>query len=76
MASNQCHLAISSDKIDFLDLFTRKNSVITNMVVNEHSVITNRFLRHIGHFVTQINPDIKVVTNKNSRSQPVRYNQV
>ncbi len=37
------------------------NSVITNSVVNEHSVITNRFLGQIGQFTTQSNP---VVTNK------------
>ncbi len=31
---------------------------IYNPVVNEHSVITTRFLSQIGHFSTQINPVI------------------
>ncbi len=50
------------------------NSVITNSVVNEHLVITNRFQEQFGHFTTQINP---VITNpgynKNGRSRAVRY---
>ncbi len=41
------------------------NSVLTNLVINEHSVITNRFLSQIGHFSVQINP---VIINKNDRS--------
>jgi hypothetical protein len=49
------------------------NSVITNSVVNEHSVITNRFLVQIGYNSTQMNP---VITNKNDRSRAVRYNRV
>ncbi len=40
------------------------NSVITNSVVNEHSVITNTFWSQIVHFSTQIDPLIK---NKNDR---------
>ncbi len=40
------------------------NSVITNSVVNEHPVITNRFLGQIGH--TQINP---VITNRGYNEQ-------
>ncbi len=42
-------------------------------VVNEHSVITNRFLGKIGYISTQINP---VITNKIGLSQAVRYNRV
>jgi hypothetical protein len=42
------------------------NSVITNSVVNEHSVITNRFLSKIGQFSTQINP---VITNPGYKEQ-------
>ncbi len=34
------------------------NSVITNSVVNDHSVNTNRILSQISHFSAQINPDI------------------
>ncbi len=34
------------------------NSVVTNSVVNEHSVITNSFWIQIGHFSAQINPFI------------------
>ncbi len=49
------------------------NSVITNSVVDEHSVITNSLWSQISHFCTKINP---VITNKNARSQAVRYNQV
>ncbi len=49
------------------------NSDITNSVVYKHSVITNRFLSQIGYFSTQIKP---VITNKNGRSQAVRYNWV
>ncbi len=48
------------------------NSVITNLVVNEH-VITNRFLGQIGHFSTQMNP---VITDVNGRSRAIRYNRV
>jgi hypothetical protein len=51
----------------------QSNSVITNSVINEHSVITNRFESHIGHFNSQNNP---VITNKNGRSLTVRYNRV
>ncbi len=50
------------------------NSVITNSVVNEHSVITNRIWRQINHFSTKIDP---VATNRNGRSGRVfRYNRV
>ncbi len=42
------------------------NSVETNPVVNEHSVITNRFTSQIGHFSTQINPLI---------TSPYSYNE-
>ncbi len=41
------------------------NSVVTNSVVNEHPVITNRCLGQIGHFTTKINP---VITNPSSIS--------
>jgi hypothetical protein len=49
-----------------------------------NSVITNIFLCRIGHFSTQINPgydkprlwQTPVITNKNGRSQSVRYNWV
>ncbi len=44
-----------------------------NSVVNEHLVITNRFLGQNGHFRIQINP---VITNKNGRFRAVRYNRV
>ncbi len=44
-----------------------------NSVVNEHSVITNRFLNQIGYFSIQINP---VIPSKNGRSRAVRYNPV
>ncbi len=37
-----------------------------NSVVNEHSVITNRFLGQIGHFTTQIN---SVITNPGHNEQ-------
>jgi hypothetical protein len=33
-----------------------RNSVLTNLVVNVHSVITNTFESQIGQFTTQINP--------------------
>ncbi len=54
------------------------NSVIANSVVNEHSVITNKFLGLIGHFTTQIDP---IITNpgyneRKCRSRVVRYYQV
>ncbi len=37
------------------DLNAQWNSAITNSVVNEYSVITNRFLGKIGYFSTQNN---------------------
>ncbi len=55
------------------------NSVITNSVANEHSVITNRFIGQIGQSSTQIDP---VITNPgyneqlNCRSRALRYNRV
>ncbi len=58
-------------KLCYFDI--QSNSFITNSVVNEHSVITNRFLGQIGHFTTQINT---VITNKNGKSQAVRYNRI
>ncbi len=42
------------------------NSVITNSVNNEHSVITNGYKSQIGYLSTHINP---VITNKNEQSQ-------
>ncbi len=50
----------------------QRNSVITNSVVYEHSVITNRFSGQIGHFTTLNNP---VIANKNGRSRAFRYNR-
>jgi hypothetical protein len=44
---------------------------MTNLVVNEHPVITNRIFGQIGHFTTQINP---VKTKKNGRFRVVRHN--
>jgi hypothetical protein len=46
------------------------NSVITNSVVSEHSVILNKFLSHIVHFNVQNN---SVITNKNGQSRAVRF---
>jgi hypothetical protein len=48
------------------------NSVITNFVNNEHSVITNVYKSQIGYFSTHINP---VITNKNEQSQTVRLTE-
>ncbi len=42
------------------------NSVITNSVVNEHSVTTNRFLIKISHFTSKIYP---VITNPSYNEQ-------
>jgi hypothetical protein len=56
-----------------MEVLIQWNSVMTNSVVNEHSVITKRYLGQIGHFTTQMNP---VITNKNGRSRGVRYNRV
>ncbi len=42
------------------------NSVVTNSVVNKHSVITNRIWSQIGNFSTQINP---VLTNPDYNEQ-------
>ncbi len=53
--------------------FNLQNLVITHSVVNEHSVIMNRFYGQIGHFTSQINP---VITNKIGRSRAVHYNRV
>jgi len=39
----------------YISQYIQWNSVITNSVVNEHSVITNRFLSQIGYLSTQIN---------------------
>ncbi len=36
------------------------NSVLTNEVVNEHSVITNIFVSEIDHFDAQINRQIQL----------------
>jgi hypothetical protein len=36
------------------------SSFVTNSIVNEHPVITNRFSGQIGYFSTQTNP---VITN-------------
>ncbi len=54
------------------------NSVITNSVVNEHSVITNRFLEQICLCTTQVDP---VITNPGYNEQKwparaVRYSRV
>ncbi len=49
------------------------DTFITNSVVNENSVIMNRFLGLIGHFTTQIK---SVISNKNDRLQPVHCNEV
>jgi hypothetical protein len=46
---------LRSRKIVNLQFYIQWNSVIANSVVSKHSVITNRFLGQIGHFVTQIN---------------------
>ncbi len=54
-------------------LITKGNSGITDSVVSEQSGIKNRFLSQADYLSTQINP---VITNKNGRSQAVRYNQV
>ncbi len=47
--------------------------LITNSVVNDHSVITNIFLSQFGYFSAQIIP---VITNKNGRYRAVRYYRV
>ncbi len=70
ISKNATNLQFSCQKSIF---YIQWNSVLTNSVVNEHSVITNRFYGHIGHFTTQINP---AITNKNGRSLAVRYNRV
>jgi hypothetical protein len=47
--------------------------VIIISIVNEHLVITNRFLRQIGNTTTNIK---LVITKKNYRSRALRYNRV
>ncbi len=44
----------------------QRKSIIPNSVVNEHSVITNRFSGHIGHFTTEIK---LVITNPGYNEQ-------
>ncbi len=53
--------------------------VITNSVVKEHLVITNRFIGQIGYIITQINPVItnpNYITNKYGRSRAVRFTEM
>ncbi len=54
------------------------NSIITNSVVDERSVIMNRILGKIGHFTTQINLVIMNpgITKNYGRSRAVRYNRL
>ncbi len=68
-----CYFNLNGHEIPDLEfefLHLQWNSVITNSVVNEQSAITNKFLRDIGHFNTQINP---VITNPgyNEQKSPV-----
>ncbi len=63
-------------RLYFIRIFNMKfNLIRTTMKLgyNEHSVIPNIILSHIGHFSSQIN---LVITNTNGRSRAVRYKRV
>ncbi len=51
--------AFSQCKSFYLIIFNFSATFITNLVVNEHSLITNSFLSRIGHFCIQEYPNIR-----------------